>query len=331
MIDLLKPPKLNHGDTIGIVATSYPLPITDFPDSEYVGEYRKGVKEIESMGFKVKEGKNIDKVKWWYAGTPQERAYDINNMFADPEVKAIIVHEGGQSAIAVLEYIDYELVKKNPKPFIGFSDITNIHTALYTKAGLVGFHGPLVTYSLGRVWDEHLPEKKEKAKERLYSLLTSTEPLGKIEQFTQWETWRSGSAKGKLFGGNIANFLSVIGTPYFPKIEDLEGCILFWEIDGVQSYKIEKCLYHLKYAGVLDNISGMLIGKLPDITRTAWRDFTEPTVKEIIMDVLKDYSFPIIAEVDFGHKTVDTVMPIGIEVQMNANTLELEFLAAAVR
>ena len=123
----------------------------------------------------------------------------------------------------------------------------------------------------------------------------------------------------------------MLGTPYFPSLESLQGSILLWEIDAVQSYRIEKGLYQLKYAGVLDQISGMLIGKLPDITRTAWKDFEEPTVKQIVMDVLKEYSFPIIAEVDFGHKTVDSIMPIGITAKMDADTLELVFLEAMVQ
>lgn len=330
MIKTIKAPALKIGDTIGIIATSFPLPIKDFPDCDYVGEYNRGIQELEALGFKVKQGKNIDKVKWWFAGTAQERAQDINNMFADPEVKAIIVHEGGQSAIAVLEHINYELIKKNPKPFIGFSDITNIHTALYTKTGLVGFHGPLLTYSLGRVWKEYLPAKREEALQRFFYMLTSDQPLGVVEPFTHWECWRSGHAQGRLFGGNIANVISLLGTPYFPTLEDLKGSILFWEIDGVPSYRIEKALYQLKYAGVLDVISGMLIGKLPDITRTAWKDFKEPTIKEIVLNTLADYNFPIIAEVDFGHKTVDTIMPVGINARMNSNNLELELLESAV-
>ncbi len=111
---------------------------------------------------------------------------------------------------------------------------------------------------------------------------------------------------------------------------DLQGCVLFWEIDNTQSYNIEKGLYQLKYAGILDVISGMLIGKLPDIKRTAWKDFEEPQPKEIVMEVLKDFKFPIIGEVDFGHKTVAIPMPIGIQAKMNAQELQLEFLEGAV-
>lgn len=329
MINLIRPPKLQKGDTIGIVATSFPFPTNETCD--YFLQYKKGVQELEGMGFKVKEGKNLRKVKWWFAGTPEERAEDINSMFADSEVQAVIVHDGGQSAITVLERIDYGLVKANPKPFIGFSDITNIHCALFTKVGLVGFHGALLTYSLGRVWGEYLPDKKEVGKTLLFNALTSTNALGKIQPLTKWECWREGNTSGQLFGGNLSMLASLVGTEYFPKLDDLKDCILFWEIDNNPSYRIEKGLYQLKYAGILNVISGMLVGKLPDIKRTAWEGFEEPTPKQITMEVLKDYNFPIIGEVDFGHKTVDIPMPIGIEVKLNAQNLELEFLESAVK
>ena len=330
MLQVIKPPALKKGDVIGIVATSFPFPHPADESNSYFREYKKGLKEIENMGFRTKEAKNLRKVKWWFAGTPRERASDINEMFADPEVKAIIVHDGGPSAIAILELIDYELVSKYPKPFIGFSDITNIHSALFTQTELVGFHGPLLTYSLGRVWEQFLPNKKEEGKRLLFDALTSTKPIGKREALTKWETWREGEVTGQLFGGNISILTSLIGSKYFPKLYDLKGSILFWEIDNVPSYRIEKALYQFKYAGILDVISGMLIGKLPDIKKTAWKGLTEPTPKEIIKEVLKEYKFPIVGGMDFGHKTVDFPMPIGLRAKIDANKLYFEILESAV-
>lgn len=331
MRKILKPTALKQGDVIGIVATSFPFPFPEDESNNYFLEYKKGVSELESLGFKTKEGKNLRKKRWWFAGTAEERASDINDMFVDPEVKAIIVHEGGESAIALLEYIDYEAVKNNPKPFIGFSDIANVHSALFTKTGLVGFHGPLLTYSLGKIWEEFLPKKKGEGKRLLFNALTSTEPIGKREPLTKWETWRDGVAEGQLFGGNISMLASLVGTSYFPSLEDLKGAIFFWEIDGTSSYRIEKTLYQLKYVGVWDVISGMVVGKLPDIKRTAWPGLEEPTPKEIVLEVLKKYSFPIIGDMDFGHKTVDFVMPIGLQAKVDATNLNFEILESAVK
>ncbi|MBL7156238.1 MAG: LD-carboxypeptidase [Candidatus Pacebacteria bacterium] len=326
---IIKPTKLQKGDTIGVVATSFPFPTDE--SSDYYKRYQKAVKELEVMGFKVKEGKNLRKRKWWFAGTPKERADDINSMFADPEVRAIIVHDGGQSAIAILEHIDYKLVRANPKPFIGFSDITNIHFGLLTQSNLIGFHMGLLTYSLGWVWQDIMPEKKEKGREMFSNILTSDKALGKVPPLTEWECWRPGQAKGRMFGGNLSMLSSLLGTKYFPKLKDLRGCIFFWEIDNTDSYRIERGLYQLKYAGVLDVISGMMIGKLPDIKRTAWEGFEEPTPKEIAMEILKNYEFPILAEVDFGHKTVNIPMPIGLLAEMDSEKLELNFLESAVK
>ncbi len=184
-MNVLKPKHLSRGDTIGVVATSFPFPAND--SEEYYLEYQKGITALRDLGFRIKEGNHLRRVKWWFAGTPKERASDINDMYADPEIRAIIVHEGGQSAIAVLEHIDYALVKDNPKPFIGFSDVTSIHLAMFTQTGLVGFQGPLLTYSLGKIWGKHLPDKRQEGLELLYNILTSTETLGEISPLTPWE------------------------------------------------------------------------------------------------------------------------------------------------
>lgn len=330
MIPIIKPPALKKGDTIGIVATSFPFPFPENESNSYYLEYKKGVEELENIGFKTKESKNLRKQKWWFAGTPEERAADIDDMFADSEIKAIMVHDGGESAIEVLEYINYDLVRNNPKPFIGFSDVTNILTALFTKTGLVGLHGPLVTYSLGKVWEQYLPEKMEEGKQLLFNTLTSTNPIGKRSPLIKWEAWKAGTAEGQLFGGNISVITSLIGTPYFPHINDLKNAIFFWEIDGVSSYRIERALYQLKYAGIFKVISGMLVGKLPGIKRTAWKGLEEPTPKEIVLDLLKDYHFPIIGEMDFGHQTVDFPMPIGLNAKINTSYLSFEITESAV-
>lgn len=251
-------------------------------------------------------------------------------MFKDPNIKAIIVHEGGQSAIAILEHIDYEIIKQNPKPFIGFSDITNIHLAMLTQTGLIGFQGPLSTYSLGKIWEKYLPEKRQEGLNLFNKVLTSEKPLGKITPLTKWGNWRNGTAQGMLFGGNLSMMSSLIGTKYFPKLEDLKGCILFWESDNTDSYRLERGLLQLKYAGILDVISGMIIGKLPDIRKTGWEGIEEPSLHDLIMTVLKGTSFPILAEVDFGHKTVAIPMPIGINVNMDTSSNYLNFTESAV-
>lgn len=299
-MDLLKPQHLNLGDTIGLVAPSFPFPIKK--DAEgYYNQYLNGKREIEKIGFKIKEGKNLRKVHWWAGGTPKERAEDINAMYADPEVRAIIAHDGGHAVIDLLELLDYKLIKNNPKPFMGFSDITNIHIASFIKTGLVGFQMGLLSYTLGWNWKEFIIEEsqKQRARKLYFNILTSTQPLGTIQPFSKWECWR----KGKIF---------------------------FWETNNTESYRIQRGLYQLKYAGILDVITGMVIGKLPDIKPSGWQRLYEPTPKEIVMDIVKNYDFPVLAEVDFGHKNINLPMPIGIEAEIDAEKLSLVFKEAVV-
>ncbi|QQS38537.1 LD-carboxypeptidase [Candidatus Woesebacteria bacterium] len=324
----LKPPKLNAGDTIGVVAPAHPFPNND--NKEYLEQYMLGRKEIENMGFRLKESKNLRKREWWRAGSPQERADDINAMYADPEVKAVIAHDGGNDCITVLEHLDYELVKKNPKPFIGFSNMTNIHSAFYTKANLVGFHMGLLSYELGWVWNQFAPNNKDKGSTYFKQVLTSDTAIGEVKRLTKWHSWRSGKAEGLLFGGNLSMIDSLMGTEYFPTISSLRDSIFFWELDNSPSYRVERVLTHLKYVGLFDVISGMLVGKLVDMKQTSINGMTEPSFKEIVLRCTNEYNFPILADVDFGHKMVQLPMPIGIKTSIDSEKLTMAFLEAAV-
>ena len=321
---IVKPPKLNIGDTIGIVASSLPV-LPSFKEN-----YERGKKVIYDLGFKIYEGKTIGKIKWWAAGTPKEVAEDINSMFADKEVKAIMAQTGGYSAFSVLEYLDYELITNNPKPFIGISDVTNFHMAFLTKCHMVGFHMDDVTFGLGNPWAEGEEHLGEFDREVFLKFLTQTEPVGIIPPLTEWEEWKKGKAEGLLIGGNLHLLTNLIGTPYFPPKEFFEGAILFWEEVGESLHNIARFLTHLKYAGILDNLSGMLIGKITYIKPPREKEVIEPTVKEMILEILKDYKFPILANLDFGHFTVNIPMPVGIKASFDTSKSELNFLEGTV-
>lgn len=306
---IVKPPKLNIGDTIGIVASSLPV-LPSFKEN-----YERGKGVIQDLGFKIYEGKTIGKTKWWMAGTPKEVAEDINSMFADKNVKAIMAQTGGYSASSVLEYLDYKLIAKNPKPYIGMSDVTNFHLAMLTKCQLVGFHMDDVLHI-----NQHF----------FKTFLMMDKPAGIIEPLTQWEQWKKGQAEGCLIGGNLHLLTNLIGTPYFPPKEFFDGAILFWEEVGEPLHNIARYLTHLKYAGVLDKISGMLIGKITYIKPPREKEVIAPDIKELVLDVLKGYKFPILANLDFGHFTVNIPMPTGIKVSFNTSKKELNFLESAV-
>lgn len=307
---IIKPAKLNIGDTIGIVASSLPV-LPSFKEN-----YEKGKRVIEDLRFKIKEGKTIGKTRWWMAGTPKEVAEDINSMFADKTVKAIMAQTGGYSAISVLEHLDFDLISKNPKPFIGISDVTTYLMAIFAKNHQVGFH-----------MDDVLNFNKE----FFLRFLTETKAPGIIKPITSWEEWKKGKAKGALMGGNLHIMCTLAGTQYFPKLEDFDGAVLFFEEVGASLHNMARSLYLLKYLGVLDRISGMLIGKINYIKPIRNKEVIEPSFKEMVMDILKDYKFPIMAEMDFGHFTVNIPMPIGIKVSFDTTKKELNFLESAVK
>lgn len=313
------------GDTIGIVASSLPV-LPSFKES-----YERGKKLIEDMGFKIKEGKTIGKIRWWAAGTPKEVAEDINNMFADKSVKAIMAQTGGYSAISVLEHLSYELIANNPKPFIGMSDVTAYNLAFFTKVGMVGFHMDDVTFGFGRDLKEGQEEWPKLDKTFFLKFLTSTDAPGIIKPISNWEEWKKGQASGHLIGGILEHHRILSGTEYYPKLEDFKGAILFWEEVGVTLHHIATTLYKLKYFGVLDKISGMLIGKIRYIKPTREQEVVEPSAKEMILDICSEYNFPIMANMDFGHFTINIPMPIGIKVSFNTTKKELNFLEGAVK
>lgn len=312
-----KPSKLTLGDTIGIVASSLPV-LPSFRKN-----YERGKTLIEEMGFKIKEGKTISKTYGWAAGTPKEVAEDINSMFADKSVKAIMAQTGGYSAVSVLEHLDCGLIAKNPKPYIGMSDVTNFHLTLFSKIGLVGFHMDDVTFGFGQ-------DESGLDKEFFLRFLTQTKAPGIIKPLSEWEVWKKGKAEGHLMGGNLYVMQGLIGTEYFPPVESFKNSIFYFEEVGGMKVDLIRRLYQLKYLGVFDRTSGLLIGKLKYIKPMREEEIKEPSLKEAILEVLKDYKFPIMANLDFGHFTVNIPMPIGIKVSFDTEKKELNFLESAV-
>ena len=321
---LHKPPALHPGDTIGIIAPSFPL----LPGAREA--YARGRDMLHALGFSSKEGRTIGLTRYWAAGTPQDQADDINAMFADPTVKAIITLTGGFPGMSVLDRIDYATIRAHPKPFLGFSDITLYHLAFFARCGLVGFHADGLVDGLGDTWYS-LGERRQGYIKGLYRhLLTDAAPLGPIEPARPSECWRSGNARGPLIGGCLKRITALAATPFFPDLAAFDGAILFWEEIGRDLWDLSIDLYILKHRGILDRIAGMLIGKLTWINQS-FAGIDYPTVREAVMDVLGDYSFPIMANLDFGHQIANIPMPIGTQAEFNAETRSFALLEAPIR
>jgi muramoyltetrapeptide carboxypeptidase len=286
---LSKPSRLSVGDTIGIVAPSHPV-------LPFQSMYLKGAENLKKLSFEVKEGKTVKLQHCGYmVGTDIQRAEDINGMFADEEVKAIICAMGGQVVIRTLRYVDFDLIRANPKIFSGMSDITIFHLAFLAKTGLVGLHQTDVVFGFGA----DMRSKEAMYEMDLFSKVTkNAELLGLLPAFTRWEVWREGKTEGRLFGGNVPSLQALLATPCFPKLD--EDVIFFWECMTQPLDLLDQRLVQFREAGLFDRAKGVLIVKIRGEEAGVVKDMTSE-VKKVVLDITNEFDFPIIASMDFGH------------------------------
>jgi muramoyltetrapeptide carboxypeptidase len=306
-VKLLKPQRLADGDTIGVVAPSHPV-------ARFQERYDQGIRNIRSLGYRVKEGPTVRlQHRGYMAGTDEERAQDINSMFGDKEVKAIICAFGGQVAIRTLRHLNFRLIRANPKIFSGMSDITTYHLALLAQSSLTGLHQTDVTFGFGAEIDS---DEARYERNLFFEITKNPEALGRLPALTQWETWRQGSAKGRLFGGNMNSIQCSIGSRYIPKLN--EDIIFFWEAMNQPLSHIDQKLMHFREAGLFDRTVGMLVGKIRGEDGSAVRDMTSE-VKDVVLEIAEEFDFPVIASMDFGHFTPNLPLPMWLKASMNTN------------
>lgn len=301
---------LKKGDKVGLISVSSPV------KREVV---YKSVKYLEKLGFSVELGKHIFDDIGYMAGTAEDRAQDLNEMFENDDIKAIFVAYGGTSANQMLPYIDYDLINKNPKIFVGLSDSSILSLAIYSKSKIVTFHGP-TGYNFGESGMTKYTEKY------FLKALCDPNPLGEIEELSKWIAIREGCAEDEIVGANLTLLQTLIGTPYEPNWNDK---ILFWEDLFVEYHTIDLILTHLKIAGVFDKIKGMVIGKLVECEE---KEYTmKETFEEMILRLTKEYNFPILYNVDLGHTDDKITIPIGIKVKLEitGDAKKLVFMESA--
>lgn len=294
---LILPRRLKKGDRLGLICPSEPI---FFPE-----RLAGGIKELESLGFECVLGKHVNKAMGYMAGTDSERADDLNEMFAEPAIQGIITITGGSSANRILPLIDYDLIRRNPKVFLGISDISVLLNAIYAKTNMVTFHGPYVLFGIC--------EMSEYNREYFKKALMEDFPIGIVREFSQRKVLREGNASGKLIGGNLSSIRSIIGTPYEP---DWDGAILFWEEYKTEPHNIDRMLMHLKLAGVLSRLKGMVSGNLTMCEEKKYKS-SSLEIEEIIGDHCGEYGFPIMFNFDFGHNCQNFTLPIGAEATID--------------
>ena len=294
---MIIPNKLKKGDTIGVIAPSNPI------INENVEEIEKAKKIIEKLGYKVKYSKNLFSNTNKYSATAEERTEDLNEMFIDKEVKMIWCAKGGENSNSLFEYINYEQIKQNPKIICGYSDITSITNIITEKTGLVTFSGTNFKTIATDETDYSLKEALKRFKDGNMELGTASD---------KYITIRSGKTKGKLIGGNLSLTRGLVSGKYSIDFTDK---ILFLEELGFETGPalVSNYLYYLKQNDVFEKIKGIWIG-----------NYTHESgirLEDILLDTIKDeYRFPIIKSETFGHIETKTVIPIGIEAEIDTST-----------
>ncbi|MGX9885663.1 S66 peptidase family protein [Streptomyces sp. NPDC002276] len=319
---LLRPRALVPGDLVVIASLSGPLHAVYEPDLEQAEVV------LERMGFRVRRAPLLraGRQRWWSAARPAEIAEEFNGLLRDPEVRAIVAHDGGQTALGYLDLIDFDAVVADPKPVLGYSDISLLHLVLYARTGLVGFHADLATPGLGGHW-QRASTTRQVVLERLYlRLLTGGEAIGALPTTPSWECWRPGRAEGPLIGGVINRIVFAQAPP----LERFDGAVLFWEEMGGQAAYIWSYLHVLRHCGILDRISGMVVGVPHEIDGLGTPDDGLPTLREVVLDVLGDRDIPVLGNVEIGHAGPNLPMPVGVRAQLDAGQRTLSLLEPAV-
>lgn len=318
--EALLPPRLQPGSTIGIVS-----PAGAIYESQ---SYEIAVESMQAMGLKVKLGEFVKARHGHLAGTDEQRAQELNSMFKDPEVDAIISLRGGSGAARILNLLDYETIKKNPKVFIGYSDITALHLAIHHRTGLVTFHGPLATSTWNPFAVEHFKKLLFEAEAVQYSnpsdkggLLTQTR--NRIRTITP------GTATGELLGGNLSVLTGLMGTPFFPT--DWRGKILYLEDVGEQIYAVDRMLSQLQLGGILEQVNGIIFGKCSDCEPGGAGGYGSLTLEEVLDHYFKPLKIPAFEGAMIGHINDNATIPNGIRAEMNAEKGTFKLLNPAVR
>jgi len=314
--DIVKPPELRKGDTIGLAAPAGPL-------SEAL--VRSATENLERKGYKVKLAQGSDEKRGYLAGGDKARAAAFNGLVRDPEVKAILCMRGGYGSPRILDKIDFEALRQQPKIVVGYSDITALLIAIRQRAGVVSFHGPmarewglnkgLTPFADKYFWEAFATES------RSFADWGADRPPGMKEPMTIVE----GAAEGFLVGGNLSLISSLMGTPY--EIDTRES-ILFIEEVSEKPFRIDRMLNQLRLAGKLKQARGIVLGGFVGCEARDPEGDLSPS--EIFVDYFGDLGVPVLADFPTGHIPEQVTLPIGIRVRLNATARTLTFLEPPV-
>lgn len=316
----LKPEVLRAGDTVGLIT-----PATYVSDPDRIA---LAGRTLEYFGLKWRFGKNVRKREGYLGGSLEERAEDLHEMFRDRDIRGIFCVRGGYGTAALLDRLDYGLIKANPKIFLGYSDITALHLGIQKMTGLVTFHGPMALAAFTEYTQKHFRDA-----------LFGTAPLGELTNPPESNTLRpnhtlrtvrGGSARGPLTGGNLSLVTSTLGTPY--EI-DTRGRIVFLEDVGEEPYRIDRMLTHLHLAGKLSQAAGIIWGECNDCTPRKFDPGFESSFStgEVVDRILGRLRIPVLSGLTIGHTSDQLTLPLGVTATLDADQGRLIVEEAAVR
>jgi len=303
---LIYPKVLNKGDLVGLVAPASPPSRASYID--------KVISIIEKKGFRVLPGRNLRKRHGFLAGTDKERAADLMSMFENPRVKAIFCLRGGYGSSRILTRLNYKSIARSRKVFLGFSDITSLHNAIFSKAGLITFHGPGGSSFMKKMssfsWDSL--ERTLMFREAPGSLLKG---LKAKEQ--ELEVIRRGEAIGRLIGGNLSVLASSIGTAYLPSFS---GRILLLEEVDERPYSIDRLITHFLNSGLFQKLSGIVLGSFTscDVPSNLKSREYKQSSKDVLYERLYSLGIPVLKGLPIGHQDLNACVPIGAKVRLCA-------------
>ncbi|MFD2612664.1 S66 peptidase family protein [Paenibacillus gansuensis] len=306
----IKPRRLKKGDTIGITAPA------GWGSTE---KMLAAAAWLEGLGYRVKLGKTLTKRYGYLAGTDKERAEELNSMFADPFIQAILCARGGYGTARIAELLDYESIRRNPKLFWGYSDITFLHAAIAKYAGLVTFHGPMLL---------------DLAKEDVHPLTLANFETWSVpmtfkytEHVAPLTALAEGEAEGILTGGNLSLLVSTLGTAFEL---DTAGKLLLIEDIGEEPYRLDRMLNQLRLAGKFADASGIILGDFHDCDPPKEKDRESLSLAEVLADHVVSAGKPVLAGFRIGHCSPNIAVPLGVHARLNTYEKLLECSEPAI-
>ncbi|WP_400161905.1 S66 peptidase family protein [Brevibacillus sp. TJ4] len=296
---------LRAGDTVGLIAPSSPPKKLDVVP--------KAVAAVEALGFHVKLGETcMQNYGGYLAGTPEQRAAELNAMFADDEIDGILCLRGGYGAPQILPLLDYDCIAENPKLFVGYSDITALHTAFGQCADLATLHGPMAASELADGLEDWSMQVLKRA-------LMIPEPLGVLHNPPEEEivSLYGGKASGPIVGGNLSLVAALMGTPYEL---DTRGKLLFLEDIDEEPYRVDRMLTQMALGGLFDECTGVILGTWTGCEPKKGEGFT---VLDVFENIVLPYRKPTILNIQIGHSPVNMALPLGVWASLDATNCQL--------